>query len=204
MSSAAREALAWTFVRHGLTRDNTLGLLNGWYDANLLPEGILQNRLLGAALAERKYERILCSDLRRARSSAVTIAEQAGWPPPEQSPGTWDFSPALRERAMGEWQGRPLEELRRTGEVQRLLSWNGAPPRGESLCDLARRILRYLASQPAVPTLVVAHAGPLRVILGLLDGLAPDEIGKLKIRPSFPYHRQLEPGCWEALLQELP
>ncbi len=192
---------SWTFVRHGLTLHNSRGLLNGWYDTHLLPEGILQARMAASTLGGRSYQRILSSDLKRATQSAVIMARQAGWPSPRDEPDTWDFSSALRERKLGSWQGTSLREIRESGRSDQLISWTGSPPGGESLLEVARRTVAYLAEQPTSPTLVVSHAGPIRVLLGLLDGIPLEDIGRQKVNMAFPYHRDISAGRWEEILQ---
>jgi alpha-ribazole phosphatase len=102
------------------------------------------NRLWGAKLAA-----VFSSDLTRARHSAQIIAAPHGLTPTEV--------PALREMAMGRWDGLTAAEIR-AREPQAFADWMARVgefpfPGGESVPDLAARAV------PAFETIATAHAG---------------------------------------------
>ncbi len=192
----------WLLVRHGRTERNARRLMSGQDDGPLDYEGRWQ--AVGAGLALRGGSPpplLLCSDLVRARQTAAAIAGAAGWPPPGTD--AWTVHPALRERDLGTWQGRSYDALRAAGLTRRLTGWRTRPPGGESLAAMSRRLLDFLATQPDQPGLIVAHAGPIRVLLGLAHGVERDAIGTLRVPSATPIAVQLPPGGWAALATSL-
>ncbi len=189
MSSAT-----WWFVRHAESTANAEGWLAGHTDAPLTPRGRSQAEALAGELQARGLRpgRVWASDLERAWRTA-----ELAWPSGE--PPLARFA-ALRERNVGEW-----EALRRRGlppgAANRLLTWHGVPPGGESQAMLARRVLRFLAAQPEGPdTLVFVHGGLIRCVIGLLDGTPTDQIGTWKVKNGEIAERKVAPGAWQALI----
>lgn len=175
----------WTFVRHGEAQSNAEGWFAGHVDAPLTPRGREQAQALGEQLRALAIDRVLCSDLLRARETAALALAGRALP--------IEYSAALRERHGGAWERRTLADLDRSGDMQHLMGFDGAPPGGESLRQVARRVLGYLAGreQPG-HTLVVAHGALMRGVVGVLDDLPSSEYGRW--RPS---------NC-ELVTRELP
>ena len=181
----------WGFVRHGESHANAEGWLAGHIDADLTQQGRAQARALN--LDASRWQRVVSSDLTRAwRTAALGM-------PGVQAPRV----SALRERTIGAWDGRRVEELRASGDFSLLLTWDGAPPQGESNAMLARRVLGWLANQPEHDTLVFAHAGVIRSIVGLLDGVDRREIPLMKIANTQCLEREVASGTWSTLLGTL-
>ncbi|MBN2232615.1 MAG: histidine phosphatase family protein [Deltaproteobacteria bacterium] len=142
----------------------------GQLDVPLSAPGRDQAREWAARLAEAGIGSIRCSDLRRTRETAEIIA--AGSSVPVTS------STALREIALGAWEGETFaavrarypDEYRRRGED--LAGYR--PPGGESFTDLHRRVLPAFESiireHAGGPIVIVGHAGVNRVILCHLLG----------------------------------
>ncbi len=95
------------------------------------------------------------------------------------------------------------DALRSRGDTERLIRWSRRPPGGESLRGLARRVLGYLTQLPNEPGLLVAHAGPIRVLWGLAHGLRREEIGVLRIPQEHALELDLPPGGWAALARRI-
>jgi len=188
----------WTFVRHGETRANAERWLSGWVDLALTTKGHMQAAEAGAALMGRSYDRYLMSDLRRARQTAATISESLGVPD-----ALWHATPSLRERTLGKWEGASLDGLRASGDQALLIAWRGRPPGAESQHDLAVRTVGFLAELENVDTLMVAHGGVIRVLLGLLDGLPEEAIGKGRVANAQPIEREIQDGVWRTLFERL-
>ena len=191
-------------LRHGQTEANQARRLSGQAPDQLSYEGRWQAIRAGVELrGQPRPDLLLCSDLGRARQTAAALAAAAGWPlPGELGPDRaprWVLSPALRERDLGEWQGRSYDELKAQGLTERLIRWEQAPPGGESLAQLCDRVLGFLAQLPPSPCVIVSHAGPLRVLLGLQRGLERQHIGPLKVPNATPLRVELPARGWAAL-----
>lgn len=192
--SGARRSSLWVFARHGESEANAQGWLAGHYDVDLTPTGEAQAAALARELSGRRFDRVLCSDLRRARRTAEAVLLGRDTP--------LEVVPALRERDLGAWACRSRQALRDSGELRTLLGWWEHPPGGESHQHLALRALRWLAQDPGVvgDTLVVGHGGLNRVLLGLLDGKPLEEIGVHRIANIETHEREVPPGRWAVLL----
>jgi broad specificity phosphatase PhoE len=192
----------WLLIRHGRTEANRRRLLSGQDNQGLDYEGRWQMIRAGSNLRGSPPPPLLLhSDQPRARQSAAALAVAAGWPTPNG--GAWTSSPALRERDLGLWQGRDYDALRASGESRELIGWRRAPPQGESLADLAHRSLRVLAQLPDEPGLIVAHAGTIRVLLGLARETPLEDIGVLRLPQASPIGISLPTGGWRTVLDGL-
>src|SRR5687767_6054434 len=109
-------------VRHGESTWNAEELLQGQLDPPLSERGREQSRALAGPLERLPDERVICSDLGRARQTA----ELLGLRPAR-------FDPRWREIDVGAWGGRPAAEIDAQGGE--LTNWRGGPrtaPNGES------------------------------------------------------------------------
>lgn len=150
-------------VRHGQSTWNAEHRWAGQSDPPLTDLGRQQAADLGRALIGVGISRVVASDLRRAHETAEIVATRLGT-------GEVEVVPGLRERWCGEWEGRTTEEIDashpgllarwRVGEVIDGIA-------GESHVDFDRRVGTALASltpMPGARTLIVAHAGVLRIL----------------------------------------
>jgi broad specificity phosphatase PhoE len=186
----------WVLLRHGESTANRDGVYSGWVDVPLTARGRAQAREAGARLGGGVFARVLSSDLVRATETATLAA-----------PGSaLDIHIALRERSLGEWAGRDRSALKRSGASDVLLTWHGAAPGGESLGTLAHRVVGCLAALPpaAAPTLLVAHGGVIRVLLGLLEGVPAARLWERDIPNAVPLPVVVPAGTWSRLLDGLP
>lgn len=112
-------------------------------------------------LLELGIQRVLTSDLRRAKDQALDL----GLPSL--------VLPDLAEQAFGEWEGQPWNEIR-GAEAFLSSPVTTAPPGGESFAHCASRTLLILqgALDGEASTLVLGHGGPLRAILAHFLGLS--------------------------------
>ncbi len=195
----------WILLRHGESVANADNWLAGQVDTPLTERGRAQADQAGRDLAGFAIGRVVSSDLSRARETAErairTWAQARG-----QAPLAVEEFAALRERGCGSWAHRDRAELRAQGQLQRLTTWEGRPPGGESQGDLWARVLPCLADIESQPvqgaTLVVAHGGVLRVLLGLLDGTPRDDIGFFGVPNAQPIHRRLSAEELRCLLRD--
>jgi len=187
--------MKWVFLRHGQSEANAQGWLSGHVDTPLTTRGEEQAREAKQRCLVWNFDRVFCSDLLRAhRTAELAIAGR-------------DLelvvTPRLRERHMGDWACERLAELRAAGKTDVLVGWDGQPPNGESLSQLAARVLPYLSEieLEGSTTLVVAHGALIRMVLGLVDGLEYADIGPKKIANCEPHFRELPAGFFGALIQ---
>lgn len=182
------EVTALHLLRHPHVETGGRRLAYGHSDLPLSARG----RADGAALVRFASTRlprpdgVLSSDLRRCLDVAEPLAQAWGAP--------LVATAALREQAMGAWEGAAWEDLTRDHEAQVRDYWEdylgAAPPGGESLGALAARVARWRAE--AWPALVgrrwvvVTHIGVIRALACELMGLPLDQA--LRWAPARPSH----------------
>ncbi len=163
-------------IRHGSVVGAETRRFIGHLDVPLSPLGEDQIRVLGKALGEVELAAVYSSDLERARRSARILAEPRGLAPVEL--------PALREFAMGRWEGLTAEEIRAL-DPQAFERWMADVerfqfPGGESLQDLEARAWpafeRIVAGHTGGSVAIVAHGGTNRMILCRALGLGPERL----------------------------
>ena len=194
MVSPGLDRTTWIFLRHGESIANADGWLSGHCDVALTPKGEEQARLVRGELNTMALDRVLCSDLIRARhTAALALGDR-------DVPISYHFE--LRERHLGDYEGQQKSELRADGRMDELLTWTGAAPNGESHLDMAQRALPFLARMPPVPTtLISAHGGMIRTLVGLLDNDNLAELGTKWVHNCELAHRSVPSGTWSRLAQ---
>lgn len=144
-------------LRHGQSEWNALGRWQGQADIELTDMGYEQARRASEKLG--MFDAVGSSDLRRARMTAIIIAEGLGT-------GLLPADSRFRETDVGEWQGKTHNEIER--EWPTFLETHQRPPGFESDAALIERVtagLFALAEQfPGGEVLCVAHAGVIRVM----------------------------------------
>ena len=159
-------------VRHGSVVGAETRRFIGHLDVPLSTLGEAQITALASRLRVH-LDAIYCSDLLRARRSAEILAATHRLTPISE--------PALREFAMGDWDGLTADEIR-DRDAAAFTAWMGDVgrfqfPGGESLQDLEARVLpafeAIVGRHPAGRVAVVAHGGSNRAILCRALGLGP-------------------------------
>jgi broad specificity phosphatase PhoE len=136
-------------VRHGESTWNAAGRMQGQTASPELTErGRRQAVQTGAQLLARGAERLLTSDLVRARQTAAIIGTTLRLEP--------ETGALLRERHYGTWQGSDSAEAIR---ATRSLPDHVRVPGGESLLEVRQRWATLLAALRGVrgPVVVVTH-----------------------------------------------
>lgn len=156
-------------VRHAESIWNADGRWQGQSDVPLSERGREEIALVAARLGPERFDRIVASDLARARETALGIA---GARPVETDP-------ALREMNLGQWCGLPHEEVEARFKDELRALGRGDPMRigktGETLPEFGARVLdaidRLVASAgDDERVLVVTHGGVVRaVMVAMLD-----------------------------------
>jgi probable phosphoglycerate mutase len=149
-------------VRHGESTWNAEERLQGQLDPPLSERGREQSRALAGLFDGLPGERIVCSDLGRARETAELIGLQPG-----------RFDPRWREIDVGEWGGRPAAEIDAQGGE--LTNWRGGPrtaPSGETWEDFSSRVAGAIDELIGAggPWTVVCHGGCIRAAVAHVTG----------------------------------
>lgn len=167
-------------LRHGAPE--TPGLLLGRTDCPPTSEGIAACM---AHVRDLRQDRLIASDLQRARQPAEAIAAATGT--------RLDIDPRWRELDFGDWDGKPASECD-PAALGRFWEDPDAspPPGGERWSGLVARVASALADLPPVPTLVVTHGGAIRAGLHLLCGFSPHQVWAFDL----PYAALLSLRIW--------
>jgi alpha-ribazole phosphatase len=171
-------------VRHGETAWNAAGRFQGQTDLPLSSAGLSQAKALGRVLATERVHALYSSDLQRAWETACMIAASLRLAVQPE--------PRLREMAFGRWEGLTFAEIEQR-DPHALAAWQAdpehvAPPGGETLLHLTDRVttaFHHLVSHCQEQTVVlVAHGGPLRILLCLALGLVSRSYWQFAITPG--------------------
>jgi broad specificity phosphatase PhoE len=163
-------------IRHGSVVHAEARRFIGHLDVPLSLLGERQVSALARRLGDVRLDAVYSSDLARARHTAKIVAAPHGLSPVEL--------PALREFAMGRWEGLTADEIRDL-DAAAFSTWMADVagyrfPDGENLDELAARAWpafeRIVAAHPDGRVAVVAHGGTNRVLLCRALGIAPSRI----------------------------
>lgn len=154
-------------VRHAETTWNREGRVQGWASTTLTERGRRQARTLAAQL-DTGIDRLVASDLRRARETAEPLAASTGCEP--------QFDQAWRERHYGDLQGLEVSDLfERNPHLSLKHAGDAAararPEGGETLLETRKRVLdawdRLCADIDTDETaVVISHSVPISLLLG--------------------------------------
>ena len=163
-------------MRHGATDWNAAARYQGNTETELSDAGreqVVQNARLVEAFAPGWGDdgadwRIVSSPLVRARQSAALLASELCLRDPEVR-----TEPAFAELSMGRWEGLNSQQVKDEYPAERKARkcdrWGFKPVGGDSLAE------RHAAVRDAVEglnshSIIVAHAGILRIVLHVLGG----------------------------------
>ena len=149
-------------VRHGESTWNAEELLQGQLDPPLSERGRGQSQALAGMLDGVPADRVVCSDLGRARETAELLGLR-----PARFDARW------REIDVGEWGGRPAAEIDAQGGE--LTNWRGGPrtaPGGETWEAFSARVAGAVDELVAAggPWMVVCHGGCIRAAVAHVTG----------------------------------
>ncbi|MEM7136443.1 MAG: histidine phosphatase family protein [Myxococcota bacterium] len=121
-----------------------------------------------AAVGDHPVDAVWASDLSRCSVPGALVARALRVP--------FFEDPALREISMGDWEGRPWQQIEER-EPSRYRRWmaewrDEAPPGGEALDAFEARVRGWHDNlEPQSSPLLVAHAGVVRALSVVRDGL---------------------------------
>jgi len=168
-------------ARHSNTELNSARMFVGHTDAELSTLGHRQAEKLRDRLTAEKVDFIYSSDLRRAVATAETIASRHHL--------DVITCPELREINYGKVEGLTFEEIKRLypGVAELCVDWSPRLkfPDGESFDELKQRVNKFLdrltQHTPEQTILIVAHGGPLRLMVCSLLGIESQHWRKFRI-----------------------
>lgn len=154
-------------MRHGESEGNAARVFTGHIDSPLTEAGRRQALAVAEALASVKVDRVIASDLSRARETAEAIAARHAVPV--------EMFRELREIDLGEMAGRSFDDARAHPDWNEdgFVQWPG----GESLdavFDRAFGLVSRIVEESAGKTIVVVgHGGVTRILVSHFLGLLP-------------------------------
>ncbi len=182
------EVTALHLLRHPAVETGGRRLAYGHTDLPLSERGRREAEdLLAFCLARLpRPDGVLSSDLLRCTTLAEPLAQRFGVP--------LLLEPALREQAMGAWEGLAWEDLQQA-EPERVHAWwadylHARPPGGESLHDLALRLERWREERweqlRGRRWILVTHIGVIRLLSCQMLGVPYDQA--LRFAPARASH----------------
>jgi broad specificity phosphatase PhoE len=154
-------------VRHGESEGNAARVFTGHVDSPLTETGRRQAEAVADALAKVGLDRVVSSDLSRARDTAAAIASRHRLPV--------ETYRELREIDLGEMAGRSFDDARAHPDWNEdgFVQWPG----GESLDAVFDRAFglvgRIVAESPGRTIAIVGHGGVTRILVSHFLGLLP-------------------------------
>ena len=173
-----------TYFVHGTTTDNEQHIATGWNPGELSELGIKQAKELGKLIADKKFDIVFCSDLKRAVDSA-----NLGFN------GKIIQDKRLRECNYGDWNGKKKD-------------WNiidyvdKSYPNGESYKQVEKRIRTFLdflkENYNEKHVAIVAHEAPQLAF----DVILKEKTWEQAINENWRKNKAWQPG-WVYLLDKI-
>jgi probable phosphoglycerate mutase len=164
------------FVRHGETALNRDGRLQGRIDLELSERGGEQVARVAQRFVPGSVARVYTSPLRRAQQTAEAIAAV--------SDADVEIDERLVELDYGEWDGKPLTEMRTPRGEMWFADPTFAPPGGESLVAVTARVEAFcgdrLRPDGGEPIAAVSHVSPIKA--AVIWALGVDERATLRMQ----------------------
>lgn len=185
------------FLRHGATA--AASTLLGRTDLPLTEIGRLE---VARQVDGKTWPTIISSPLGRARETALIAAGRDS--------ARVEFDEDWQEMDFGDWEGRSFDEFDGDESVAQFYENPDlfAPPNGESLADVQKRIRRALERivvGGASPLLVVAHGGSIRVALAMLSRIHFKDFWAFRIacgtRITVEIRTHPEWGFWGEIME---
>lgn len=152
-------------VRHGQTAYSAEQRYCGHSDVELTETGLQQAEAsAAAAVARGQIDVVVSSPLQRCQVTAEKIAEKTGAP--------LETHDALIEADFGDWEGLTFQQAS-DDDAELHEAWISdaalAPPDGESLAQLHRRVREFrkqlVATHPGKTIAVVSHVNPIKSLI---------------------------------------
>lgn len=159
-----------TLVRHAQVYEQYLGCYNGHLDISLSKAGEAQAKTLAEHFKSQEFDAVFCSDLKRCKQTLEAF--DLNLRPV--------YTQALREKSWGRHEGKSYEEII-AGEdfdYENFEQWINALD-GEDYPNYIRRVesffTGFLPANPYEHVLVMTHAGVIRTLMHLFEGISLEE-----------------------------
>jgi len=191
------------FTRHGQTKENADGIVQGHHHGNINARGLGQINSLIERLRKEKIDKVISSDVARCKVTTQKIVEELKLPV--------EYTSLIREKEDGEFVGKKSLEVKwedLDGNFE-----NRKAPNGENLIEVRERgrqffnqvLDKYSKSDKTI--LIVSHGAFLKVLIGDLLGMSLyDSIFKLFIEhcsmTEIEINEKIKPGYRINFLNE--
>ena len=179
--------------RHGQTFDNNAHIFSGFRQTDLTAEGIDEAKGIGEKLKDEAVVKAYQSDLVRSQHTLDLVLN------PWHLNAEIFTDSRIKERDYGDLTGKNKDELAQKFPDKFSLwhrSYDTAPPNGESLRDVEKRVLSFL--DDLIPTIrkddvifISAHGNSLRPIRKYFEGLTNEEMATFEHVPGQVYCYQI-------------
>ncbi len=160
-------------IRHAETVWNREGRMQGNQDSPLSEVGTRQAEALGERLRALRFDAVYSSDSQRCLRTARIALDNPNAP--------LRIKPQLRERHLGDWEGRLWREIAvENPEATGLYKHTGdfRPPNGESFFEVQQRV------QATIDEVAAAHPGGKAVVFSSGGTIRAAVFSALKLSPE--------------------
>jgi probable phosphoglycerate mutase len=152
-------------TRHGETKWNTEGRLQGWMNSPLTEKGILQGQKLNQAVKMYDIQKIYSSPSERALKTAISAKGKLGV--------EIELMDELKEMNMGQWEGKTLEQIKEKEPENFENYWlrphlfvkNTGENFDEMLARTKRALDKIVQENPEGNVLIVTHGVTLKALM---------------------------------------
>ncbi|MDE7261576.1 MAG: GNAT family N-acetyltransferase [Oscillospiraceae bacterium] len=165
-------------VRHAEAEGNLFRVAHGQYDGTITPQGYRQLAWLRRRFDGQHLDAVYGSDLTRAHTTASALYVPRGLP--------FRPMPQLREIRLGVWEQMSWGEIQRM-DLQMYMDFNKRPhlwrvEGAETFAQVRDRTLAAIrqiaAENPGGAVAAASHGAALRTLLGTLQGMSLEEVGR--------------------------
>lgn len=181
------------FLRHGEVESNAQHYYAGQADIELTEKGVAQAKAVARLLCHIPFDKVFCSDLKRAKHTASLALPTA----------VCDYTSQIREMDVGELVFQKVDDCtKKYGElfVKSRAAYDYSPFGGESRAQFDKRIADFmhkLAALEDTPIVcAVCHAGVFRSVTRFLFG---ENFPALPVDNCSVTVLEYKDGKWELL-----